>query len=303
LDTTDSASSGGVPAGALVALATPMTEAGDVDEGSFDRLLDYQQLGGVDGVVVGGTTGESATLSAQELSGLIRRARDRLPGHMLVLAGSGTNSTAASVVLTRQVFDAGADACMVVTPYYNRPTQAGLVAHFEAVADAAAGPVVLYNVPGRTACDMLPGTVETLSAHPRIAAVKEAVPDMARLREHRRRCGSGFAVLSGDDGTLADALEAGADGAITVTGNLAPRQIAELVSAGRRGDSARMRELDGALRDLYAALFVESNPIPLKWALTRLGISATAAARLPLTRLAPAYEAAVESAMRAAMLL
>lgn len=286
--------------GTMVALASPMDGAGRVDRASFLRLLDYQRAGGVDGVVVGGTTGESATLSVEELGELVRVAREHLPSSVAVVAGSGSNSTQRAADLTRLVFEAGADAAMVVTPSYNKPTQGGLARHYEAIADAAAGPVVLYNVPSRTACDMQPSTVAALAQHERIVAVKEAVPDMQRLHELRELCGKHFAVLSGDDGSLIDALEAGVDGTVSVTGNVAPGAMAQMVALGRKGDLAEARKIDDRLRKLHAALFVESNPIAVKWALARLGVIDGATLRLPLTPLDGAHEALVDDALRTA---
>jgi 4-hydroxy-tetrahydrodipicolinate synthase len=290
-------------AGALVALVTPMDADGAIDTAACCRLLDHQAEGGIDGVVIGGTTGESPTLTPDELAGLVRLARDRLPPQIIVVAGCGTNDTARSVSLTQRVFDAGADACMAVTPYYNKPTQHGLRQHYEAIADAASGPLVLYNVPGRTGCDMLPATVEALAAHPRVVAVKEAVPQMGRLQELRERCGKDFGVLSGDDPTLLEALANGVDGSISVTANVAPRHLADLVSAGRRGDTANAGAIDEGLRGLYSALFVESNPIPVKWALRRLGLIPDDHMRLPMTPLSPQYRPVVEQALESAALL
>ncbi|MEO0973182.1 MAG: 4-hydroxy-tetrahydrodipicolinate synthase [Pseudomonadota bacterium] len=289
--------------GTYVALASPMDAEGRVDHRSFERLLDYQAAGGVVGVVVGGTTGESPNLSLEELTALVRRARDHLPTSIQVIAGSGSNSTAKAVELTRQVFEAGADAAMVVTPFYNKPTQRGLECHYEAVADAASGPIVLYNVPSRTACDLAPDTVVTLSRHERICAVKEAVPDMTRMSALRERCPDDFAVLSGDDPTLAEALEHGADGTVSVTGNVAPQHLSDLVRYGRTGEHREARAIDDRLRDVHAAMFVQSNPIAVKWALARLGVIDCAALRLPLTPLDPAYEGHVEDALRKADLL
>jgi 4-hydroxy-tetrahydrodipicolinate synthase len=289
--------------GTMVALVTPMDTHGAIDHDAFARLLEHQVAGGVDGVVVGGTTGESPTLATEELAALVALARERLPDDITVVAGSGTNSTERSVVLTRRMFDAGADACMAVTPYYNKPSQRGLRRHYEAVADAASGPVILYNVPSRTGCDMLPETVAALVAHPRIDAVKEAVPEMARIRDLRRMCGEDFVVLSGDDPTLVDALEEGVNGVISVTGNVAPKPVSDIVAAGRAGDIATARRIDSSLRDLHSALFVESNPIPVKWALSRLGVINTPGLRLPMTPLDPVHEPVVESALRAARLL
>ncbi len=287
----------------MVALASPMDAEGQIDYASFLRLLDYQRAGGVDGVVVGGTTGESATLSTAELGELVRVARDHLPPEILVIAGSGSNSTQRAVELTGWVFEAGADAAMVVTPFYNKPMQNGLQKHYETIADAAPGPIILYNVPSRTGCDLAPSTVGRLAGHERIVAVKEAVPDMDRLRQLREQCGTQLAVLSGDDGSLADALEVGVDGTVSVTGNVAPAQVAAMVSSGRAGDMVAARAADKPLRKLHDALFIESNPIAVKWALARLGVIDGPSLRLPLTPLDSAHEALLDDALKTAGLL
>lgn len=287
----------------MVALVSPMDDGGQLDERSFRRLLDHQTAGGVGGVVIGGTTGESPCLLEDELAWLITLARRHLPASITVIAGSGSNSTARAVALTRRVFDAGADACMVVTPFYNKPPQAGLRRHYEAVADAANGPVILYNVPSRTGCDLLPETVAQLAALERVTAVKEAVPDMVRVRELVSRCGGQLDVLSGDDPTLVDALGEGASGAVSVTGNVAPSQLSSMVSSGIDGRLEDAREVDAPLRDLHRALFAQSNPIAVKWALARMGIIASPALRLPLVPLDPAYHQQVERALANAGLL
>jgi 4-hydroxy-tetrahydrodipicolinate synthase len=285
--------------GSIPALVTPMREDGGVDLDAWDRLLDFHARQGTDGVVVGGTTGESPTLERAELEALVRRAKSRLGGRMPVIAGSGSNSTAHSVALSVAAQDAGADGLLVVTPYYNRPTQHGLFLHFTAIADAVRIPVVLYNVPGRTACDLLPETVARLSQHPRIVAVKEATGDTARgvaILEQSRR---GFVVLSGDDPTAADLMRVGARGVISVTANVAPRAMHDLcvaALAGRHDEAAAVNE---RLMALHRALFVEPNPIPVKWAVHRLGLIGPGI-RLPLTPLGAGSEPQVLAAMRAA---
>jgi 4-hydroxy-tetrahydrodipicolinate synthase len=285
--------------GSIPALVTPMREDGGVDLDAWDRLLDFHAREGTDGVVVGGTTGESPTLERAELEALVRRAKSRLAGRMPVIAGSGSNSTAHSVALSVAAQDAGADGLLVVTPYYNRPTQHGLFLHFTAIADAVQIPVVLYNVPGRTACDLLPETVARLSQHPRIVAVKEATGDIARgvaILEQSRR---GFVVLSGDDPTAADLMRVGARGVISVTANVAPRAMHDLcvaALAGRHDEAAAGNE---RLMALHRALFVEPNPIPVKWAVHRLGLIGPGI-RLPLTPLGAGSEPQVLAAMRAA---
>ena len=288
--------------GSIPALVTPMRDDGAIDFDAWDALLDFHLREGSDGVVVGGTTGESPVLDRSELEELVRRARSRLAGRIPVIAGSGTNCTAKTVALSAAAAAAGADALLVVTPYYNKPTQEGLYLHFTAVADAVDVPVILYNVPGRTACDMLPETVARLSRHPRIAGVKEATGDLGRGRAVLEQSRPGFLLLSGDDPTAAGLIGIGARGVISVTANVAPRAMHELCAAGLAGRHDEARAIDERLVPLHRALFVESNPIPAKWAVHRLGLIGTGI-RLPLTWLREEHEGAVSAAMRAAGVL
>jgi 4-hydroxy-tetrahydrodipicolinate synthase len=285
--------------GSLVALVTPMTESGDIDHVAFGRLLDWHAHEGTDGLVVGGTTGESATVTAEESAELLQVAVQRLGGRLPVIAGTGGNSTAQSVERTRIACELGADGVLVVTPYYNRPPQEGLYRHFSMVADAASMPLILYNVPSRTACDLLPETVERLSTHPQIIGIKEATGSIERGAEILERCGDDFLLLSGDDASCRELIGAGAQGVITVTGNVAPRLMHEMVEAALAGDQDGATELDDRLAGLHTALFVESNPIPAKWALGRLGLIGPGI-RLPLVALAEAHQSAVLAAMRRA---
>jgi len=279
-----------------------MRDDGAIDFDAWDALLDFHLREGSDGVVVGGTTGESPVLERSELEELVRRARSRLAGRIPVIAGSGTNCTAKTVALSAAAAAAGADALLVVTPYYNKPTQEGLYGHFTAVADAVDVPVILYNVPGRTACDMQPETVARLSRHPRIAGVKEATGDLGRGRAVLEQSRPGFLLLSGDDPTAAGLIGIGARGVISVTANVAPRAMHELCAAGLAGRHDEARAIDERLVPLHRALFVESNPIPAKWAVHRLGLIGTGI-RLPLTWLREEHEGAVSAAMRAAGVL
>ena len=288
--------------GSIPALVTPMRDDGAIDFDAWDALLDFHLREGSDGVVVGGTTGESPVLDRTELEELVRRARSRLAGRIPVIAGSGTNCTAKTVALSAAAAAAGADALLVVTPYYNKPTQEGLYCHFTAVADAVDVPVILYNVPGRTACDMLPETVARLSHHPRIAGVKEATGDLGRGRAVLEQSRPGFLLLSGDDPTAAGLIGMGARGVISVTANVAPRAMHELCAAGLAGRHDEARAIDERLVPLHRALFVESNPIPAKWAVHRLGLIGTGI-RLPLTWLREEHEGTVSAAMRAAGVL
>ena len=285
--------------GSTPALVTPMLADGAIDFAAWDRLLDFHLEEGSDALVVGGTTGESPTLDRAELEELIRRARRRTAGRVPVIAGSGTNGTAKSIALSRLCESAGADALLLVTPYYNRPTQLGMRLHFEAIADAVGLPVILYNVPGRTACDLLPATVLELAAHPRIVAIKEATGDLSRIRDIAAGAPTGFEVLSGDDPTTAEAMQLGACGVISVTANVAPRAMHELCAAALAGRFADAGGIDARLAELHTTLFVEPNPIPAKWALERLGLIGPGI-RLPLTPLSAERRGEVEVAMRAA---
>jgi len=288
--------------GSIPALVTPMRGDGSIDFAAWDRLLDFHLAEGSDAVVVGGTTGESAALERSELEELIRRARQRLAGRIPLIAGSGTAGTAKSIALSRAAEAAGADALLVVTPYYNRPTQEGLVRHFTAIGDAVGIPLVLYNVPGRTACDMLPETIARLSRHPRIVAVKEATGDVERGREVMRLSQPGFVLLSGDDATAAALMRAGAQGVISVTANVAARAMHDLCAAALRGDHDDAAVIDARLAPLHGALFVEPNPIPVKWAVHRIGLIGETL-RLPLVPLTAGKRAEVEAAMRSARVL
>ena len=288
--------------GSIPALVTPMRGDGSIDFAAWDRLLDFHLAEGSDAVVVGGTTGESAALERSELEELIRRARQRLAGRIPLIAGSGTAGTAKSIALSKAAEAAGADALLVVTPYYNRPTQEGLVRHFMAIGDAVGIPLVLYNVPGRTACDMLPETIARLSRHPRIVAVKEATGDVERGREVMRLSQPGFVLLSGDDATAAALMRAGAQGVISVTANVAARAMHELCAAALRDAHDEAMAIDARLAPLHGALFVEPNPIPVKWAVHRIGLIGETL-RLPLVPLTAGRRAEVEAVMRSAGVL
>lgn len=285
--------------GSIPALVTPMGADGAIDLESWDRLLDFHLREGSDGVVVGGTTGESPTLGEAELVELVRRAGARVAGRIPVIAGSGTNDTMRSVALSRAAAAAGADALLVVTPYYNKPTQEGLFRHFSAIADAVSIPVILYNVPGRTACDLLPETIARLSLHPRIVGVKEATGEVARGVEVLRVAKPGFLLISGDDPSVVRLMKEGACGVISVTANVAPRAMHEMCAAALAGDAKKAIALNQRLMGLHQKLFVEANPIPVKWALARMGRIGEAI-RLPLTPLAPAFHETVAAALREA---
>ena len=276
-----------------------MDAAGAVDYPAVDRLIDWHADSGTAALVVAGTTGESATLTHDEHAELIHYVAGQAGGRIPVVAGTGSNSTAQTVALSQAVAGAGITAYLVVTPYYNKPTQDGMVRHFTAIADAVEKPLILYNVPARTGVDLLPDTVGRLAEHPRIGAVKEATGEVARVKRLRTLCGEEFSLYSGDDATARAFMQAGGDGVISVTANVAPRSMAKMCEAALAGHSARAAERDAPLAQLHDALFVESNPIPVKWALNRMN-RIGAGIRLPLTPLSEPHHARVQSALEKA---
>ncbi|MGB8693844.1 MAG: 4-hydroxy-tetrahydrodipicolinate synthase [Steroidobacteraceae bacterium] len=285
--------------GSLVAIVTPMQGDGAIDFGAWDRLLDLHLASGTAGVVVGGSTGESVTLREEEVLQLLARARTRLDGRMALIAGVGGSSTAGVVARVRRLAASGVDALLVVAPAYNRPTQEGLYQHFAAVAAAAPAPVLLYNVPGRTAVDLLPATVARLAELPSIVGIKEAVNDLARIRELLRVLPARCAVLSGDDASACEAVLAGAHGVISVSANLVPVVMAALMRAAASGERALAERLDAPLAALHRDLGAESNPIPVKWALAEMGLIGTGI-RLPLTWLSESLRPRLRAALQAA---
>jgi 4-hydroxy-tetrahydrodipicolinate synthase len=276
-----------------------MTAEGALDWPAWDRLLDFHMREGSDGVVVAGTTGESPVLSTAEVEELTRRAVARCRDKLKIIVGAGSNSTESTVARTRTLSRLGVDAVMLVTPYYNKPPQEGLFRHFAAAADASAAPIILYNVPSRTAVDLLPSTIARLARHPRIVAIKEATGSSSRAREIVGSCPAEFTVLSGDDATALELAGAGARGVISVTANVAPRRMHEVFKAALAGDLVAARTIDASLQPLHRDLFVEANPVPVKWAVARMGIIGNAI-RLPLVELASAHHETVMRAMRAA---
>ena len=285
--------------GSLVPIATPMRPDGSLDFAAWAKLLDFHAANGTSGVVVGGTSGESATLSDAEMLELTERACARLGQRIPVIAGAGSSSTAATVARVQRLSQLPIAALLIVTPAYNRPPQEGLYRHYAAVAEAARVPVIAYNVPARTAVDMLPATVARLAKLSAIMGIKEAVPQLARVRELLDSCGPDFVVLSGDDATAREAMLWGARGVISVTANVAPRAMAQMAAAAVSGDRVGAEERDAPLRGLHRDLFIEANPIPTKWVLARMGLIGPAI-RLPLTELASTYHAAVTASARAA---
>lgn len=288
--------------GSMVAMVTPMAADGALDFDALARLVRFHLENGTDAIVAVGTTGESATLDFDEHCLMIRRVVDLVKGRIPVIAGTGANSTSEAIHLTRCAMEAGADACILVTPYYNKPTQEGLYRHYKLIADTVPIPQILYNVPGRTACDMRPETVERLAAIPNIIGIKEASGSVERMRELVTRCGNRMDVYSGDDPVGVEAILAGAKGIISVTANVAPKAMHDLCAAALSGDHAAAKRIDGRLRALHEALFLESNPIPVKWAVAQLGLIPPGI-RLPLTPLAEQYQPAVRQAMQQAGVL
>jgi 4-hydroxy-tetrahydrodipicolinate synthase len=285
--------------GSMVAIVTPMTTDGGLDWPAWDRLLDFHAREGTHGIVVAGTTGESPVLSLDEIEELTARAVARCRDKVKVIVGAGTHSTAGTVARTRALSRLGVDAVMVVTPYYNKPPQEGLYRHFMAAAEASEVPVILYNVPSRTAVDLLPSTVARLARNPRIVALKEATGSLSRARETLSVCPREFALLSGDDATAIDLMSLGARGVISVSANVAPRRMREASEAALAGDLTKARAIDASLQALHKDLFVEANPIPVKWAVARMGLIGNAI-RLPLVELSTAHQDTVLRAMQAA---
>lgn len=288
--------------GSLVALVTPMLDNGDIDRDALAALVDWHVASGTDAIIAVGTTGESATLDMDEHVGVMKFIVECVRGRIPVIGGTGANSTTEAIELTQAAKDVGCDAALLVTPYYNKPTQEGLVLHHTAVAKAVALPQILYNVPGRTACDMQPDTIVRLAGVPNIVGVKEATGDLSRVTSILERAGNGFAVYSGDDATALEAILLGAHGDISVTANVAPAEMHAMCAAALQGDAATARALDGRIAELHRVLFVESNPIPVKWALHAMGRIGTGI-RLPLTVLSEARRPVVRAALARAGLV
>ena len=282
--------------GSMVALVTPMAPDGGLDLDAMYKLLEWHVEQGTSAIVSMGTTGESATLDEKEHCEVIRRTVDHVAGRIPVIAGTGANSTTEAISLTRCAAEAGADACLLVTPYYNKPTQEGLYLHHKAVAEAVDIPQILYNVPGRTACDMLPETVGRLAQIDNIVGIKEATGDLDRLDRIRSLTGEDFALYSGDDATGCEFMLRGGNGVISVTTNVAPGRMARMCAAALAGDRETAEKVDAGLADLHRELFLESNPIPVKWALAEMG-RIQKGIRLPLTWLSEKYHQPLRRAM------
>ena len=282
--------------GSMVALITPMHEDGSLDAGALQRLVEFHLDQGTDAIVAMGTTGESATLDEEEHCAVLRQVVEFAAGRIPVIAGTGANATSEAIHLSECAKACGAAAGLSVTPYYNKPTQEGLYRHFKTIAEAVDLPLILYNVPGRTACDLQPETVARLAQVPGIIGIKEATGDLGRVGRLRALCGPDFELYSGDDASARPFLLAGGQGVISVTANVAPRAMHEMCAAALAGDPRAAAERDAPLTALHQALFVESNPIPVKWAVHELGL-VEAGIRLPLTWLSEGARPRVREAM------
>ncbi len=284
-------------AGSMVALVTPMDAQGRLDWDSLGKLVDFHLEKGTHAIVAVGTTGESATLDVEEHIQVIEFVVKRVAGRIPVIAGTGANSTSEAVHLTQNAKNAGADACLLVVPYYNKPTQEGLYQHFKHIAESVDIPQILYNVPGRTSCDMLAETVIRLSTVPNIIGIKEATGDLQRAKTILDGVSKDFIVLSGDDPTAVELILLGGKGNISVTANVAPREMADLCEAALKGDAETARAINEKLMPLHKNLFIEANPIPVKWALNEMGLMGNGI-RLPLTWLSASCHDTLRQALR-----
>lgn len=287
--------------GSMVALVTPMQADGAVDYGALANLVEFHIDNGTNAIIAVGTTGESATLDPDEHMTVVKRVVEWARGRLPVIAGTGANSTSEALHLTRAAQEAGADACLLVTPYYNKPTQEGLYQHFKLIAESVAIPQILYNVPGRTACDMQVETVDRLANIANIVGIKEA-STLERTKELVARCADRMDILSGEDPIAAQCILSGAKGVISVTANVAPKAMSAMCVAALAGDRSEAERIDATLADLHKGMFLESNPIPVKWGVAQLGLMGEGI-RLPLTRLSEQYRPAVRAAMEKAGVL
>lgn len=285
--------------GSIVALVTPMISGGFIDKASLKKLVDFHIEEGTDALVAVGTTGESATLTIEEHCQIIELIVDYTKGRIPVIAGTGANSTTEAIILTKKAQQLGVTACLLVTPYYNKPTQQGLYLHYKAIVAAVNVPLILYNVPSRTACDMLPATVALLAKLDNIVGIKEATGDLKRVKQLRKLCGDDFALYSGDDASSCEFCLAGGNGTITVTGNVAPYLVHKMIRAAIDNDSETALAMDAKLTGLHKQLFIQSNPIPIKWAMAKMGLIENEI-RLPLTPLTAECFDTVNKAMHQA---
>ena len=285
--------------GSLVAIVTPMTERGALDLRTFDRLLDWHIESGTDAIVVVGTTGESATLSPAEHCELVSHCVSYVNHRVPVVAGTGSNNTYEALEFTSDAVSSGADAVLLVTPYYTRPSQEGLYQHFKVIAESVDIPQILYNVPGRTACDLSFETIARLTEFDNIVGIKDATGDLETGLRLMEAYGDRLAIYSGEDGLSRELILAGADGTISVTANVAPLLMSQMCAAALAGDQAQAEQLDGSLTLLHESLFLEGNPVPVKWALAQMGMISPAL-RLPLVELSSRHHAQISNALAAA---
>ncbi|WP_416304867.1 4-hydroxy-tetrahydrodipicolinate synthase [Neptunicella sp. SCSIO 80796] len=283
--------------GSIVALVTPMTDDQQVDYPALKSLVEFHINAGTDGIVSVGTTGESATLPVDEHIKVIKATVDYAAGRTPVIAGSGANSTAEAIELSQEMAPLGIDGFLSVVPYYNKPQQRGLIAHFETIADCTDLPVLLYNVPGRTVTDMLPDTVAVLAKHEKIVGIKDATGDMQRLAQMRERIADDFIFLSGDDDTSFEFIRQGGHGTISVTANIAPELMAKMVALLRAGHIEQAQQINDKLAALHTRLFIEPNPVMPKWALYRMGLIQSDIVRLPLVTAELANKKIIEQVM------
>ncbi|MDC2825438.1 4-hydroxy-tetrahydrodipicolinate synthase [Rodentibacter pneumotropicus] len=289
--------------GSIVALVTPMDNHGGIDFETLEKLVEFHIDAGTDAIVSVGTTGESATLSIEENVKVIEKTVELAKGRIPIIAGTGANATSEAIVMTKLVRDSGVAGCLSVVPYYNKPTQEGMYQHFKAIAECTDLPQILYNVPGRTGSDMKPETVARLAQIENIVGIKEATGEINRVTEIKKLAGKDFIVLSGDDSTGLEAMKLGAEGVISVTNNLAAKDMAEMCRLVRMGELSKAEEINQRLMALHRDLFVESNPIPVKWAAYRLGLIKSPSIRLPLTILSENAQPKVEAALKTAGLI
>lgn len=288
--------------GSIVAMITPMNMDGTVDYNSLEKLIEFHIDQGTDAIVSVGTTGESATLPLDEHIAVVSQTVKFAAGRIPIIAGNGANATNEAIEITKKLSKVGVNAMLGVTPYYNKPTQKGLVAHFNAVAASTDIPQILYNVPGRTAVDLLPETVGELVNTANIIGIKEATGDLMRVSALREICGDKFKLYSGDDATACEFLLLGGNGVISVANNIVPKAFRAMCHAAMDGDAQKARELDMPLRGLYSDLFCEANPIPVKWAVHKMGLIPTGHIRLPLTELSECFHSQLISAMKKAQI-
>lgn len=288
--------------GSMVALVTPMRADGSIDSDCLQKLVEFHISNGTDAIVAVGTTGESATLTIDEHCDVIRQVVSYVDNRVPVIAGTGANSTAEAIELTRLAKELGADAALLVTPYYNKPTQEGLYQHYKLIAESVDIPQILYNVPGRTGCDLLPETVARLAPISNIVGIKEATGDLTRVTKIKELCGNDIELYTGEDANTVDFILAGGVGVISVTANVAPQQLHDMCVAAAAGNADEARAINDKLALLHQRLFIESNPIPVKWALTEMDMI-PAGIRLPMTVLSEDYHQTVREALDTAGLL